>query len=60
MWGINASLNNGYHINVKPIMTKEYSDTIETFSPFLQELIANGYGCGKKREIGIVMEVAVA
>jgi len=52
LWGINASLNNGYHINVKPVNTYEYSDTIKTFSPFLQELIAKGYGCGRKREIG--------
>lgn len=52
LWGINASLNNGYYINVKPTMTKEYSDTIKTFSPFLQELIAKGYGCGRKREFG--------
>jgi len=52
LWGINASLNNGYHINVKPTKTHEYTDTIKTFSPFLQELIAKGYGCGRKREIG--------
>lgn len=52
LWGINASLNNGYHINVKPTKTNEYIDTIKTFSPFLQELIAKGYGCGRKREIG--------
>lgn len=52
LWGINASLNNGYHINVKPTKTQEYADTIKTLSPFLQELIAKGYGCGRKREIG--------
>ena len=46
LWGINASLNNGYHINVKPTKTDEYKDTIKTFSPILQELIAKGYGCG--------------
>lgn len=51
-WGINASLNNGYHINVKPTKMQEYTDTIKTFSPILQELIAKGYGCGRKREIG--------
>lgn len=51
LWGINASLNNGYHINVKPTKTDEYTDTIKTFSPILQELIAKGYGCGRKREI---------
>ena len=51
LWGINASLNNGYHINVKPTKTDEYTDTIKTFSPILQELIVKGYGCGRKREI---------
>ncbi|HEY8421627.1 MAG TPA: hypothetical protein VIL05_07805 [Thermoclostridium sp.] len=52
LWGINASLNNGYHINVKPTKTDEYADTIKTFAPALQELISKGYGCGRKREIG--------
>jgi hypothetical protein len=52
LWGINVSLNNGYHINVKSTKTHEYTDTIKTFSPILQELIAKGYGCGRKREIG--------
>lgn len=52
VWGLNASLNNGYHINVKAIKTHEYPDTIKTFPPFLQELIARGYGCGRKRAIG--------
>lgn len=52
VWGINASLSNGRHINVKPAKTQEYADAIQTFSPFLQELIAKGYGCGRKREVG--------
>ena len=52
IWGINASLNNGYHINVKPAKTSEYADTIKTYPPVLQALIAKGYGCGRKREIG--------
>lgn len=52
LWGINASLNNGYHINVKASKTQEYADTIKTFPTFLQEMIAKGYGCGRKREIG--------
>lgn len=52
LWGINASLNNGYHINVKPTKTQEYPDTIKTFPPNLQDMIAKGYGCGRKREIG--------
>lgn len=52
IWGINASLGNGYHINVKSTKTHEYSDIIKTFHPILQELIEKGYGCGRKREIG--------
>lgn len=52
LWGINASLNNGYHINVKSTKTHDYSDAIKTFHPSLQELIAKGYGCGRKREVG--------
>ncbi len=52
VWGFNASLNNGYHLNMKPVKTEEYQDTIRTFDPFLQELIQRGYGCGRKRDIG--------
>ena len=52
VWGVNASLSNGYHINVKSVKTDAYADTIKTFSPFLQDLIAKGYGCGRKRETG--------
>lgn len=52
LWGINASLNNGYHLNVKAARTEEYAKTVETFPLFLQEVIAKGYGCGRKREIG--------
>jgi len=52
LWGINASLNNGYHINVKSTKTHEYTDVIKTFPSALQEQIEKGYGCGRKREIG--------
>ncbi len=52
VWGLNASLSNGCHINVKSTKTDEYYDEIQTFAPFLQSLIAKGYGCGRKREIG--------
>lgn len=52
VWGINASLNNGYHINVKPTRTDEYAGTVLALSPALQALIAAGYGCGRKREVG--------
>lgn len=52
LWGINASLNNGYHINVKSTKTDEYTELIKTFPINLQELIEKGYGCGRKREVG--------
>lgn len=52
VWGINASLRNGYHINVKSTKMEEYPDTIHSLAPVLQELIAKGYGCGRKRAIG--------
>lgn len=53
VWGVNASLNNGYHINVKAVKSQEYADAVEAFHPYLREIIAQGYGCGRKRaEIG--------
>lgn len=52
VWGLNASLNNGYHINVKPVKTDAYADTIKALHPHLREMIEKGYGCGRKREIG--------
>ncbi|WP_202707460.1 hypothetical protein [Sporosalibacterium faouarense] len=51
IWGINASLNNGYQINIKAKNTHKYVDAIEKFPSFLQEMIEKGYGCGKKRGI---------
>lgn len=52
VWGINASLNNGYHINVKSTKTHEYTTSIEAFDSKLKALIDKGYGCGRKRAIG--------
>lgn len=52
VWGVNASLSNGYHINVKATKMDAYADAIQAFPPFLRELIAKGYGCGRKRESG--------
>lgn len=49
IWGINASLSNGFHINVKTQNMHQYSDTVETFPSMLQDLIAKGFGCGRKR-----------
>lgn len=51
IWGINVSLNNGYQINIKAKNTDKYSDTIEKFASFMQEMIQKGYGCGIKRGI---------
>lgn len=53
VWGLNASLSNGYHINAKPVKQQEYADIVSAFSPSLRAIIAQGYGCGRKRaEIG--------
>lgn len=53
VWGLNASLNNGYHINAKPQKMEAYPDTIGALAPALRQTIAAGYGCGRKRpEIG--------
>jgi hypothetical protein len=48
IWGINASLNNGFQINVKAKNMQKYADAITDFPSPLRELIAKGYGCGKK------------
>ena len=50
VWGINTSVNNGFEITAKPQHTLKYINTIEKFPPTLQELIAKGYGCGRKRD----------
>lgn len=50
IWGINASLNNGFHINVKAQNMDKYASVIERFAPFLKDTIKKGYGCGRKRE----------
>lgn len=52
VWGINASLRNGYHLNIKAEKTQEYPDTIQAFPAILQDLISKGYGCGRKRAGG--------
>ncbi len=51
IWGINASVNNGYQINIKAKNTHKYADTIEKLPSFLHEMIEKGFGCGKKRGI---------
>lgn len=53
LWGINLSLNNGLHINVKAGNVQKYTDIIDSFPKVMKEIIAKGYGCGRKRvEIG--------
>jgi len=49
VWGINTSLNCGYELTVKAQNTHKYADVIMGFPMALQELIAKGYGCGRKR-----------
>lgn len=44
-----ASLIAGYRLLIKAQTTAKYTDVIETFSTPLQEIIAKGYGCQKKR-----------
>lgn len=51
IWGINASLNNGYQINIKAKNMTHYGGAIEKFPSLLQKMIEKGYGCGKKRGI---------
>lgn len=51
IWGINASVNNGYQINIKAKNLQKYADTFEKSTLFIQELIDRGFGCGKKRGI---------
>jgi len=53
LWGLNKSLNNGFQLSVKAANTDLYADAIRKFPMVLQEMIAKGYGCGRKRsEIG--------
>lgn len=48
IWGINVSLNNGFHINSKTLHMNDYQETIATFQPRQQEIIDEGFGCGRK------------
>ena len=49
VWGINTSLNNGFEIMVKAQNMEKYADAIANFPITLQQLVAKGYGCGRKR-----------
>jgi len=56
IWGINTSLNNGFEITAKASNTHKYTDTIERFPLALQEMIAKGYGCGKRRGVSNICD----
>ncbi len=49
LWGFNASLNNGIHINVKVENMDKHINIVQNFPAYLQELLKKGYGCGRKR-----------
>jgi len=49
LWGVNTSVNQGYKISVKAHNTPKYADAISKLPLAVQEMIASGYGCGKKR-----------
>jgi len=51
LWGINASLNTGFQMNFKAENTQQYLDDILKFPLILQEMIAEGYGCGMKKGV---------
>ncbi len=48
IWEFALNVRNGYCLVVKTKKTDKYADDIEKFSPYLQEKIANGYGCDRK------------
>ena len=49
VWGLNKSLNNGFEMSVKAANMVQYQDAIQKFPLALREVIAKGYGCGRKR-----------
>jgi len=49
VWEFSYSLKDGYCLYVRAKKTKKYADVIEKFPSYLQEKIANGYGCDRKR-----------
>jgi hypothetical protein len=48
IWGLNASLNNGLHINIKATNMPKYTALIETFPHIIKDVISKGFGCGRK------------
>ena len=49
IWQISISMKNGYCIFVRPKKTSKYAEIIKKFPLTLQEKIAAGYGCDRKR-----------
>ena len=49
VWQISISMKNEYCIFVRPKKLKKYARIIEQFPLSLQEKIANGYGCDRKK-----------
>lgn len=49
VWQISISMKNGYRIFVRPKKANKYAEIIEQFPLTLQEKIATGYGCDRKR-----------
>jgi hypothetical protein len=48
IWGLNTSLNNGLHINIKATNMPKYPAIIETFPKIMKDVISKGFGCGRK------------
>jgi hypothetical protein len=48
VWAFSYSLRNGYCMFVRAKKTEKYADAIKGFPLFLQEKIAEGYGCYRK------------
>jgi len=49
LYEISHSIAHSYCLYVRAKKTAKYAPLIETFPPYLQEKIANGYGCDRKR-----------
>ena len=49
VWEFAYSIKNGYNLFVRTKQTEKYADIIKAFPVYLQEKIAQGYGCDRKR-----------
>jgi len=49
VWEFSYSIKDGYCLFVRPKKTEKYTDVIKTFDSSLQDKIAQGYGCDRKR-----------